>query len=126
VKQKINAYVFMEHGYQENANGRMDYSAMRWAPSVWKCRVPDEDSRVFIGMQIVEVETPDDFNPVPAQVAALEREKLAALEAYQKSVADINERLSKLLAITNDVEATPNEEADFYAELERGYAQDRI
>lgn len=51
-----------------------------------------------------DVEVPD-INVVAAQVAGLEAEKQQALEAYQRTVADINERLGKLLAITNEVEA---------------------
>ena len=93
----ITAYVFMEEGYSA------DYSRKEWRPEVWKCRVDDKADRIFIGTQQVTVEIPDDFNPVPQQVAALEAEKAAALEQYQRSVADINDRLSKLLAITNEV-----------------------
>ena len=113
-------YVFMEFGH--------DWSdpnfARKWLPKVKSYKPDDTEECVFISEATVTVEVPNDFNPVPSQVAALEREKLAALEDYQKSVADINNRLSKLLAITN--EATPNEEADHYDELNRGYAQDRI
>ena len=53
----------------------------------------------------VEVEIPDTFNPVSAEVSALEAKKLEALEEYQRTVARYNERLSKLQAITNTVEA---------------------
>ena len=37
--------------------------------------------------------------------AALEAAKQKAMDQYQRTVADINERLSKLLAITNEAEA---------------------
>jgi hypothetical protein len=90
-------YVYMEFGYDFNAAGNYEKA---WRPEVKGYKTTDNTELVYIGQQNVTVEVPDDFNPVPAQVAALEREKLAALEAYQKSVADINERLSKLLAIT--------------------------
>jgi len=48
---------------------------------------------------------PSDLNLTAIEIAALEAEKLKALESYQRTVADINERLSKLLAITNEVTA---------------------
>ena len=100
-KQAATAYVFMEYDYHEDANGKKNYSAQIWAPAIWKCRVSDEEHRVFIGTQSVEVDIPDDFNPIPAQVAALEKSKRDAMDAYQRTVAEINDRLSKLLAITN-------------------------
>ena len=48
------------------------------------------------------VDIPENFNPIPQQVAALERQKAEALQKYQTTVAEINERLSKLQAITCD------------------------
>ncbi len=99
MKQEVKIYLFMSYELKK------DYSGREWAPDVWAVKVDENDKRVYIGQQTVTVEVPDDFNPVPQQVAALEKEKDDALAAYQKSVADINERLSKLLAITNEVEA---------------------
>ena len=93
MKHTVTAYVFMENNYTA------DYSQMVWAPRIWAVRVRDENDRIFIGAKDFEVEVPDDWNPVPMQVAALEAEKKVALEKYQASVASINERLSKLLAL---------------------------
>ena len=55
--------------------------------------------------RIVTVDLPENFNPVAAEVASLQEQKTQALEAYQRTVAELNERLSKLLAITNEVPA---------------------
>ena len=99
MKQEIEVHVFMSYGYKK------DYSGKHWTPDLWMCKVSEEEDRVYVGAQTLTIEVPDDFNPIPAQVAALEKEKAAALAAYQRSVADINERLSKLLAITNEAEA---------------------
>ena len=46
---------------------------------------------------------PPGFSPHAAEVAALEAENAKALEDFQKSVASINERLSKRQALTNEV-----------------------
>ena len=50
----------------------------------------------------VTLPLPEDFNVHAAQVAALEAEKTAAIAAYQATVASINERLGKLLALSNE------------------------
>lgn len=100
MKQEITVHLYMEH--QWNAT----YTAKdHWGPVLWPHRPEETDERIYVGPRTVTVDVPENFNPIPQQVAALEREKAAALKAYQNSVADINERLSKLLAITNDAEA---------------------
>ena len=48
---------------------------------------------------------PEDFNVHAAQVAALEAEKAKAIADYQATVASINERLGKLQALSNEVQA---------------------
>ena len=98
MKHTAPIYVYMALRYDWSSAD----CARKWRPEVKAYKSDDTDESVFVGETTVTVEVPEDFNPIPAQVAALEREKLAALAAYQKSVADINERLSKLLAITND------------------------
>ena len=69
-----------------------------WAISGYDCK----DSKACLVSFEIEVnfEPPADFNPIAAEVAALESAKVAALDAYHAEVAKLNERLSKLLAIT--------------------------
>jgi hypothetical protein len=98
-KHKCKAFVFMAYEYKP------DYSDKEWVPQVWHCRVDDSDERVFISEQVLEIDIPDDFDPIPKQVAAIEEAKRQALETYQRSVAELNERLSKLLALTHEVSA---------------------
>ena len=50
----------------------------------------------------VTLPLPENFNVHSAQVAALEAEKTNAIAAYQATVASINDRLSKLLALSNE------------------------
>ena len=54
-----------------------------------------------VGPASLEYELPEGWNPVAAEIAALEDQKIAALDKYHKSVISINERLSKLQALTN-------------------------
>ena len=102
---QVPAFVFMAENFVKRPDGTTDYSRVEWLPQLWYVRIDDQENRVFINEQTVTVEVPEDFNPVPAQVAALEKAKAEALAAYQKTVGELNDRLSKLLALTNEVEA---------------------
>ena len=48
---------------------------------------------------------PEGFNPVVAEVAAIEAAKQKAMNDYQASVKKLNDRLAKLLAVTNEVQS---------------------
>jgi len=100
-KQTVKGFMFMEY-VSDWAHG--DYEK-KWWPRWIEYKPDDNADRVFIKEMAVEFDVPDDFDPIPKQVAALEAEKRAALAEYQSKVADINERLSKLQAITYDPEA---------------------
>jgi hypothetical protein len=54
---------------------------------------------VLIGKQVIEFEVPDDFNPVPIQVAMLEAEKEKAMQEFNERVSKINEEISKLTCL---------------------------
>ena len=99
-------FVFMTLEWPITQDGERDYCAEKvWRPEFGSCRVEDTDARVFIGVQQFACVIPDDFDPTAKQVAALEAAKQKAMDQYQRTVADINARLSKLLAITNEAEA---------------------
>ena len=66
---------------------------------VFSCKMEDTDSRTYIGEQQIEVEVPDNYDPRPAQIAALEKQKKKVMADFQKTVDQINERISKLQAI---------------------------
>lgn len=93
MKTKAKVNVFMEYEWTE------DYKSKEWRPTIWRSRVEDDPTRVWISEQEIEIDVPDDFNPVPKIVASLEEEKRKALADYQRRVAEINEQLSKLLAL---------------------------
>lgn len=95
----LTLHLCMEHNYTA------DYSRKEWQPGLWTFKPEDCAHRIYVGPRIVTVDVPDDFDPTAKVVAALEAEKVAALQDYQAKVAEINERLSKFLAITNEVQA---------------------
>jgi hypothetical protein len=89
MKLKITIYIHYRK-YAWESNGY--YFAL---PSIFE----DEDSRVYVGPQEVEIEVPEDFDPRPAQIAALDAQKQKIMADFNKSVADINERISRLQAL---------------------------
>lgn len=54
---------------------------------------------VVVGPVVVEYETPDDFNPVAAEIAVLQERANELRRGYESSVAQINRRVSELTAI---------------------------
>lgn len=69
--------------------------------------LPSESQRgrAFVTETSATFEVPDNFNPVPAQVAALEAEKQAARAAFQKRVTELDAQIQSLLAIEYVAEA---------------------
>lgn len=99
MKQQIKVFLFMKKKTHYRVENHEFEETTTWEPEPWSVRVSDDEERIFINEQMVEIDAPDDFDPVPKQVAALEAEKRKAMDEYQAKVADINERLSKLQAI---------------------------
>jgi hypothetical protein len=60
---------------------------------------PDDDYRVWVSEQEVEIDVPENFDPRQLQIAALEARKTKAMADYQKSVTEINDRINKLQAL---------------------------
>lgn len=57
---------------------------------------------VTVRGQEFEVEIPDDFNPIPGQLAALDEQEKAARLKLADELASINDRRAKLQAICYD------------------------
>lgn len=56
-----------------------------------------------IGEHTISYQIPGDWNPVAAAISAIEAQKKAALDAYNETVGRLNEKLSKLTAISCEV-----------------------
>jgi hypothetical protein len=67
---------------------------------VWSFQADDDQFRTFVCSQEIEIEVPDDYDPRTQQIAALEKQKQKAMAEHQKTITDINERISKLQAIS--------------------------
>ena len=64
-----------------------------------------EQGYVTVMPHEIEIEVPDDFDPRPQQVAALEAEKQKARAEFQKRVTEIDRQIQSLLAIEHEVPA---------------------
>jgi hypothetical protein len=62
-------------------------------------RLPDEETLTYVCKQEVEIEVPDDHDPRAQQIAALENKKQEVMAHHQKTITDINEKISKLQAL---------------------------
>ena len=59
----------------------------------------DSDGRTYIGPREVEVDVPEDYDPRAQQIAALEKHKQKVMADFQKTVTEINSRISNLQAL---------------------------
>ena len=95
----VEAEVFVSMSYDYDwSTGGLEKT---WKPQFWHAKCADSPTSISLYSFPVSINL-RGFDPVPGQVAALNQAKLDALAEYQKTVADLNEQLSKLLAITND------------------------
>ena len=66
---------------------------------IFSCQLGDAEHRTYVGEQEIEVEVPDNYDPRAQQIAALEKQRQEVMAEFQKSVAEINERISNLQAL---------------------------
>ena len=87
----------MKHTKEMYVHWRQSYKgADEW--NLFSCDM-SEYGHVLVGKQQIEFEVPDDFNPVPIQVAMLEKEKEKAMQEFNERVFRINEQIGKLTCL---------------------------
>jgi len=69
---------------------------------IFSSKFEDVEYRVHVCECEVELEIPDEFDPRAQQIAALEQQKQKAMAEYQNTLTEINERISRLQAISHD------------------------
>ena len=88
MKVKVKAYVYyLKYSWEDK--GEFEVLSFK----------ADDDHRTYVCEQEVEVDVPDNYDPRAQQIAALEKKKQKVMADYQKSVNEINERISKLQAL---------------------------
>ncbi len=89
MKVKVTAHIF--------------YSKYPWEEKgeylVLYAKIDDDEDRTYIGPQEIEIDVPDNYDPRAQKIAALEKHKQKVMADYQKTVNEINDRISKLQAI---------------------------
>ena len=89
MKIKTTVHVhFLKHSWEKKGTFKVFY-----------CQLEDTEYRTYVGPQEIEIEIPEDYDPRAQQVAALEALKQKVMADYQKSVTEINDRISKLMAL---------------------------
>jgi len=66
---------------------------------VFAYKMDQVDHYTYVGEQEIEIEIPDNYDPTVQQIAALQDQKQKVADDFHKTVAEINERISKLQAI---------------------------
>jgi hypothetical protein len=89
MKIKTTVHIYFNQYSWENKG---DYT-------VFSCKVDDTESRTYVGEQEIEIDVPDDYDPRAQKIAALEKHKKKVMADYEKTLIEINERISKLQAI---------------------------
>lgn len=90
MKVKLTAHIhYQKYSWEEEGNFQL-----------FSCKLDDSEHRTYVGEQEVEVDVPDNYDPRTQQIEALEKYKRKVMADFQKSIDEINERISKLQAIT--------------------------
>ena len=66
---------------------------------LFSIKLDDCDYRTYVSAQEIEIEVPDNYDPRAQQIAALSKQKQKVMADFEKSVAEINERISNLQAL---------------------------
>jgi hypothetical protein len=66
---------------------------------VFSYKYYDDENRTFVSEHEIELEVPDNYDPTAQKIAALEAQKEKAMSDFNKTVMDINTRISKLQAL---------------------------
>jgi hypothetical protein len=89
MKIKITVYVYFQK-FEWDKEG---------THQVYSFKPKDDDTRTFVCDQEVELEVPDNYDPTAQKIAALEAQKEKAMSDFNKTLREINTRISKLQAL---------------------------
>jgi hypothetical protein len=66
---------------------------------VFSFKAQDTEQRTYVCEQEIEIEVPDNYDPRAQKIEALQAKKLKIMADYQKTVTEINARISELQAL---------------------------
>lgn len=79
------------------SGGKFEFELLPWDCRTWDAS--SADGRIFVKEHLTTVEVPDDFDPRPQQVAALEAAKQKARAEFQARITELDRQIQSLLAI---------------------------
>jgi len=89
MKVKTIAHIYYnQYSWEETGSYQVMYA-----------KLDDCEHRTYVGEQEIEIEVPDNYDPRAQKIAALEKHKQGVMAEYQRTVNQINERISKLQAL---------------------------
>jgi hypothetical protein len=91
IKTTINIF-YTQYAWEQKGT----YEVLSFKPD-------DSDHRTYISSQEIEIEVPDNYDPRAKQIEVLQAQKHKIMADYQKTVTEINARISKLQAIESAV-----------------------
>lgn len=89
MKIKLTTYIYFVR-YSRDNEGEFQLLSVK---------LDDTEYRTFVCEQEVEIEVPDRYDPRAQQIAVLRKQREKVMADFQKSVAEINERISNLQAL---------------------------
>jgi hypothetical protein len=89
MKVKITIYIYHSQ-YSWDESGIYEVLSFKTA---------NTEHRTYVGEQEIEIEVPDNYDPRAQKIAALEEHKQKVMADFQKTMTQINERISKLQAL---------------------------
>lgn len=66
---------------------------------VWSFKPYSQDEYITLDCKEVEFDVPDDFDPRPAQIKALEKKQQEAAAAFHALTVEINRQIQELQAL---------------------------
>jgi hypothetical protein len=92
---QITQTVFVHFDTDRQTNDMMGWSQWRLMPY----QSEGDNKRIFVGTAEVTFEVPDDFDPRPAQVKALQAKEQELRAQFAAAVTEIHRQISQLQAI---------------------------
>ena len=89
MKVKTTAHIYhQQYSWEQTARYLVMYA-----------KLDDCEHLTYVCEQEIEIDVPDDYDPRAQKIAALEKHKQKVMADFQKTVDQINDRISKLQAL---------------------------
>ena len=86
---------------KKTLKGFLHYSTSTYTPGyeVWPLKIVDSGRLIFVKEIDVDVEVPDDYDPRPAQIAALKEKQKQAAADFHAATVENTRQINELQAL---------------------------